>query len=124
MRIRSKRCWRKERNCPAAGSAASAAARLLAGLDLDPAAPAAPAPTPAARRGRGPQLTPEQQAKAQEINAKLAEIHSHLDPDKQKQIQLQVLQEPYKLLGDLLTKADRDIVYSLCQYGNGNVWEW
>jgi alpha-galactosidase len=83
-----------------------------------------PATNPAARRGRGPQLTPEQQAKAQEINARLTEIHNHLDADKQKQIQLQVLQEPYKLLGDLLNKADRDIVYSLCQYGNGNVWEW
>jgi hypothetical protein len=87
-------------------------------------AAANPATNPAARRGRGPQMTPEQQARAREINAKLAEIHSHLDPDKQKQIQLLVLQEPYKLLGDLLTRADRDIVYSLCQYGNGNVWEW
>ena len=24
----------------------------------------------------------------------------------------------------LLNKAPRDIVYSICQYGNGNVWEW
>lgn len=25
---------------------------------------------------------------------------------------------------DALSKIDRDIVYSLCQYGMGNVWEW
>jgi alpha-galactosidase len=33
-------------------------------------------------------------------------------------------QKPYKLMGDILKKQDRDIVYSLCQYGAGNVWEW
>ena len=25
---------------------------------------------------------------------------------------------------DALARVDRDIVYSLCQYGYGNVWEW
>jgi alpha-galactosidase len=25
---------------------------------------------------------------------------------------------------DALRKVDRDIVYSLCQYGMGSVWEW
>ena len=32
--------------------------------------------------------------------------------------------KPYKLMGDILEKQDRDIVFSLCQYGAGNVWEW
>jgi alpha-galactosidase len=32
--------------------------------------------------------------------------------------------KPYKLMGDLLRKQDRDIVFSLCQYGEGDVWEW
>lgn len=36
----------------------------------------------------------------------------------------EVAMRPYKLLGDLLAKADRDLVFSLCQYGNQNVWEW
>jgi len=27
-------------------------------------------------------------------------------------------------MGDILKKQDRDIVFSLCQYGAGNVWEW
>jgi alpha-galactosidase len=34
------------------------------------------------------------------------------------------LQKPYILMDRLLEKAPRDIVYSLCQYGMGNVWEW
>lgn len=31
---------------------------------------------------------------------------------------------PYLVMRDALSKVDRDIVYSLCQYGMGNVWEW
>lgn len=34
------------------------------------------------------------------------------------------LQKPYRVMREALDKADRDIVYSLCQYGLGNVWEW
>jgi alpha-galactosidase len=34
------------------------------------------------------------------------------------------LQKPYIVMNEALHKIDRDIVYSLCQYGNGNVWEW
>jgi alpha-galactosidase len=34
------------------------------------------------------------------------------------------LQKPYIVMRDALRKVDRDIVYSLCQYGMGNVWEW
>lgn len=34
------------------------------------------------------------------------------------------LQKPYLVMRDALRKTNRDIVYSLCQYGMGNVWEW
>ncbi len=34
------------------------------------------------------------------------------------------LKKPYFLMRDCLNKVNRDIVYSLCQYGMGNVWEW
>jgi hypothetical protein len=34
------------------------------------------------------------------------------------------LKKPYFLMRECLDKVDRDIVYSLCQYGMGNVWEW
>ncbi len=36
----------------------------------------------------------------------------------------QDLQRPYILMGQILKKVDRDIVYSLCQYGWGEVWKW
>jgi alpha-galactosidase len=32
--------------------------------------------------------------------------------------------KPYQLMGDILKRQDRDIVFSICQYGAGNVWEW
>jgi alpha-galactosidase len=31
---------------------------------------------------------------------------------------------PYRVMLEALRKVDRDFVYSLCQYGAGNVWEW
>ncbi|MDZ7721272.1 MAG: putative Ig domain-containing protein [candidate division KSB1 bacterium] len=37
---------------------------------------------------------------------------------------LDELQKPYFRMRDVITEADRDIVYSLCQYGMGNVWQW
>jgi alpha-galactosidase len=32
--------------------------------------------------------------------------------------------KPYQVMRASLDKAPRDILYSLCQYGMGNVWEW
>lgn len=34
------------------------------------------------------------------------------------------LQSPYKRMQACLAALDRDIVYSLCQYGMGDVWKW
>jgi alpha-galactosidase len=34
------------------------------------------------------------------------------------------LQKPYLVMRDALRAVDRDIVYSLCQYGYGDVWQW
>jgi hypothetical protein len=34
------------------------------------------------------------------------------------------LTKPYFVMRDELNKASRDIVYSLCQYGMGEVWKW
>jgi alpha-galactosidase len=39
-------------------------------------------------------------------------------PDRQR------LMKPYKVMEAALRKQDRDILFSLCQYGMGNVWEW
>jgi alpha-galactosidase len=32
--------------------------------------------------------------------------------------------KPYQVMRKALDRVERDIVYSLCQYGMGNVWEW
>ena len=37
---------------------------------------------------------------------------------------LEELQKPYSLLKGCLDRIDRDIVFSLCQYGMGDVWKW
>ena len=34
------------------------------------------------------------------------------------------LMRPYQIMRDALAQQHRDIIYSLCQYGWGNVWEW
>jgi alpha-galactosidase len=31
---------------------------------------------------------------------------------------------PYKIMGKYLREQNRDIVFSLCQYGNSDVWKW
>lgn len=41
-----------------------------------------------------------------------------------KDASLGELKKPYELMRDVLRKVQRDIVYSLCQYGMGKVWEW
>jgi alpha-galactosidase len=38
--------------------------------------------------------------------------------------QLEVLKRPYRVAREALNKVPRDIIYSLCQYGWGKVWEW
>ena len=38
--------------------------------------------------------------------------------------QLPVLKRPYQVARQALDQVQRDIIYSLCQYGWGNVWEW
>ncbi len=37
---------------------------------------------------------------------------------------LETYEKPYKVMRAALDKVDRDIVYSLCQYGMGEVWKW
>lgn len=37
---------------------------------------------------------------------------------------LETYKKPYQLMREALDKAPRDIIFSFCQYGMGNVWEW
>jgi hypothetical protein len=41
-----------------------------------------------------------------------------------KDKRLPELMRPYQTMRAALDRVDRDIVYSLCQYGMGQVWEW
>ncbi len=41
-----------------------------------------------------------------------------------KMTDLDALQKPYKVMSEALKKQDRDILFSLCQYGWGDVWKW
>ena len=34
------------------------------------------------------------------------------------------LKKPYELMGQALAAQNRDIIFSLCQYGYGDVWKW
>ena len=34
------------------------------------------------------------------------------------------MERPYRLMGGLLKKQPRDVVFNLCQYGMGDVWTW
>ncbi len=44
--------------------------------------------------------------------------------DKKKQIDLEIAQHPYAVMRHALDQVDRDIVFSFCQYGMKDVWEW
>jgi alpha-galactosidase len=41
-----------------------------------------------------------------------------------RDVDRETLKRPYILMGKLLKEQKRDIVYNLCQYGLGDVWEW
>ncbi len=43
---------------------------------------------------------------------------------KDKKKTREILMAPYKLMRKALDECGRDIVFSLCQYGMGKVWEW
>jgi alpha-galactosidase len=44
--------------------------------------------------------------------------------DIAKDQSLEELQKPYIHFREVLDQVDRDIVYSICQYGRGDVWKW
>jgi len=50
-------------------------------------------------------------------------IASAENPD-QKTLPLEAYKKPYIMMGDILKRQNRDIVFNLCQYGMGDVWKW
>jgi alpha-galactosidase len=47
-----------------------------------------------------------------------SEVYDKSLPDRQR------LMKPYQAMDAALRKLDRDILFSLCQYGMGDVWQW
>ncbi|MDP9173194.1 MAG: putative Ig domain-containing protein [Planctomycetota bacterium] len=94
--------------------------------ELLPSEDAAQLKTLTDQRGAIPRRnrTPEQNAQMTEITNKINAINAKLDPEKKKEIDLEILQAPYQKFHESLEKVDRDIIYSLCQYGMGNVSAW
>lgn len=37
---------------------------------------------------------------------------------------LENLQQPYLKMGGILKGLNRDVIFNMCQYGNGDVWKW
>ena len=71
-----------------------------------------------------PGKKPEDKARIKEISTQINGILATLDKETQKKIRVTVAQEPYQRMRASLDKVDRDIVYSICQYGKEDSWEW
>jgi alpha-galactosidase len=52
------------------------------------------------------------------------EIVSKVKPDFESGRDIDIDQAPYTRMHKALSAQDRDIVFSLCQYGMGDVWKW
>jgi len=61
------------------------------------------------------------------VHARMEQLHQEaraIAPDKVAGIGLEVEKEPYRVMRAALDTVNRDIVFSMCQYGRGKVWEW
>jgi alpha-galactosidase len=50
--------------------------------------------------------------------------YTEVQPTRTGMPPLPTLQKPYRLMRSILDGLDRDFVFSLCQYGWGDVWTW
>jgi alpha-galactosidase len=51
-------------------------------------------------------------------------VKEHTGETNRANYTLQTLQKPYQIMREALDKAPRDILFSFCQYGMGDVWKW
>ena len=51
-------------------------------------------------------------------------IAKQLKPTFDQRVDLDVDRHPYAVMRDALAKQDRDVLFSFCQYGMGDVWQW
>ena len=52
------------------------------------------------------------------------DVANKIKKDPNPPTQLEIYQHPYSVMGTALKHQDRDILFSFCQYGMGNVWQW
>jgi alpha-galactosidase len=65
-----------------------------------------------------------QSQRIRELTEELDGLIELIPKKKRDAIQHELFVRPYKVFGEALRAVDRDIVYSLCQYGMGNPGEW
>ncbi len=68
--------------------------------------------------------TPDEIAQLKDLRTQLGTILAKMDPAKKAEIDLKIFQQPYRHFRASLDKVNRDIVFSFCQYGMGDVWKW
>ncbi len=67
---------------------------------------------------------PEMSARMREIEAEQKKILSAIPGETLHAIERDIATDAYRVMGRALESSGRDIVYSLCQYGEARVWEW
>jgi alpha-galactosidase len=68
--------------------------------------------------------TKDQQTRYDELEKQYRAFLSKIPLEERARIDLELEQKPYVLFRHSLDKVKRDIIFSYCQYGLGNVWEW
>jgi hypothetical protein len=66
-------------------------------------------------------------ARIKDINTRLGALHAEaqkLHPAEVAALELGIQKTPYQKMRASLDKVNRDIVFSFCQYGMGQVWQW
>jgi alpha-galactosidase len=67
---------------------------------------------------------PEQSARIRELTDELNALSAAISPEQRAQITREIHVHPYRVFGQALAAVDRDIIYSLCQYGMEDPGEW
>jgi len=68
--------------------------------------------------------TAQQNARLKEVNKEWNDLLAKAKPEDKARVELEIMQEPYSVFRKSLDKVNRDIVFSYCQYGMGDVWKW
>jgi len=68
--------------------------------------------------------TADEKAKIDQSIKDWERLVAKANPEELKRVNLLMRQLPYIKFRQSLDKVQRDIVYSLCQYGMADVWEW